>query len=156
VSLLVSSERLTGDQERDVTAAIAVLERSGFGEPAFVLSRMVHFRSTDSWWNRYVGHESAWAATNFPFAVVTLYPPFFDLAIDDTERAAILLHEARHLLGAGEAAALTDVWRQKRQLGWTASVYGDTYAWKNTREWTMKSAPELFRCGSDRRADCYE
>lgn len=155
-SLFASSEGMTPDQARDVRAAIDVLSARGFSQEAMVLSRLVSFRTTDNWWNRHVGHANAWAATNFPFAVVTLYPPFFDLAVDDTERAAILLHEAQHVLGAGEDAALADVWREKRRLGWTADRYGSTRVFKNTREWTEKSAPAMFRCGSDGRADCYE
>jgi hypothetical protein len=34
--------------------------------------------------------------------------------------AAVLLHEARHLSGDGEDAALDFAWRNKQQLGWTA------------------------------------
>jgi hypothetical protein len=49
--------------------------------------------------HNYVGHQTAYAATNFPFAVVTLYPTFFKYAVDDIERATILLHESYHLLG---------------------------------------------------------
>jgi hypothetical protein len=154
-SLFASSEGLTSDQARDVNAAIALLSARGFSSDAAMLSRVASFRSTDNWWNSHVGHQKAWAATNFPFAVITLYPPFFDLAADDTERAAILLHEARHVIGAGEDAALADVWREKQRLGWTEDRYGTTRVFKNTREWTEKSAPEMFRCGSDGRSDCY-
>ena len=44
--------------------------------------------------------------------------------MDDTERAAILLHESYHLFGSGEATALEGVWRDKQRLGWTADKYG--------------------------------
>jgi hypothetical protein len=47
---------------------------------------VVSYRRTDNWWNQYVGHHAAYAATNFPFGVVTLYPAFFRYAVDDTER----------------------------------------------------------------------
>jgi hypothetical protein len=153
-SLFATSDGLTADQERDVRSAIAVLSKTGFSSEALVLSRFAGYRSSDSWWNAYVGHQRAWAATNFPFAIVTLYPAFFDFAVDDTERAAILLHEAQHIFGAGEETALDDVWKRKRQLGWTVDRYGTTRVFRNTREWTEQSIPNLFRCGPDGRSDC--
>jgi hypothetical protein len=52
--------------------------------------RVVSFRRTDNWWNRYVGHPTAYEATNFPFAVMTIYPTFFKYPVDDIERATIL------------------------------------------------------------------
>ena len=97
-----------------------------------------------------------YAATNFPFEVVTLYPDFFAYAADDTERAVILLHEARHLGGAGEEEALASVWRDKRRLGWTRERYGQTRVWKNVSEFTRRYAPGLFRCGADGQQDCTE
>jgi hypothetical protein len=101
-----------------------------------------------------VGHHDAYAATNFPFEVVTLYPEFFGAAVDDTERGAILLHESYHLLGSGEAAALEGVWRDKKQLGWTADKYSQTRVWKNTQEATAALVPGLFQCGADAQSDC--
>ena len=70
------------------------------------------------------------------------------------ERAAILLHEAQHLWGAGEDAALERVWRTKQRLGWTAAEYSQSKVWRNTREWTAAGVPALFQCGPDRHADC--
>jgi hypothetical protein len=154
ISLLVTSEGLDFDERRTVADAVTVLERAGFSKEAFALGNLVTYRGTDSWWNRYVGHESAYAATNFPFEVVTLYPAFFASAVDDTERAAILLHESYHLFGAGEEAALQGVWLVKQRLGWTADQYSQTRVWKNTREWTAGSVPVLFQCGTDLRSDC--
>jgi hypothetical protein len=139
-----------------VARATRLIEAAGFSREAFVLARFANYRSTDHWWNRYVGHQSAYAATNFPFGIVTLYPPFFRVAADDTERAAILLHEAYHLLGAGEKTALRGVWFEKQRLGWTADQYSQTRVWKNTREWTAGSVPALFRCGADKQSDCFE
>ena len=115
--------------------AIKVLEQAGFSREVVMLRHFANYRATDNWWNRYQGHQQAYAATNFPLGVVTLYRPFFTVAVDDTERAAILLHEAQHLFGAGEEEALQRVWDEKDRIGWTADTYGDTKVWKNTKEW---------------------
>jgi hypothetical protein len=133
-----------------------VLDQAGFSREAFTLSHVVSYRRTDNWWNRYVGHQTAYAATNFPFGVVTLYPAFFKYPVDDTERATILLHESYHVLGDREEAALQRVWIEKRRLGWTSSRYDHTRVWKNTREWTSAAVPNLFRCGEDRQSDCLD
>ena len=119
-----------------------------------MLRHFAHFRGTDNWWNRYMGHREAYAATNFPFEIVTLYPEFFDVSTDDNERAVILLHESYHLFGHGEAATLEGVWRNKSKLDWTAEKYEKTKVWKNTREATLSLVPELFRCGPDAQSDC--
>ena len=156
VSLLVTSDGLDAEQQRTVARATRILAQTGFSRDAWVLDTLVTYRATDHWWNRSVGHQSAYAATNFPFGVVTLYPPFFRLAVDDTERAAILLHEAYHLFGAGEEAALRRVWFDKQRLGWTADRYSQTRVWKNTKEWTEGTVPALFRCGPAKRSDCLE
>ena len=117
--------------------AIALLDERGFTRQAFVLRHFTSFRSTDNWWNLYHEHYQAYAATNFPFEIVTLYPWFFELPQDDVERAVVLLHEAHHLMGADEATALRRVWQEKSRLGWTADVYARGKVWKNTREWTQ-------------------
>jgi hypothetical protein len=155
-SLFMTSDGLDADQRGVVTDAIGRLEAHGFSHETILLRYFTSFRATDNWWNEYVGHQKAYAATNFPFEVVTLYPPFFSVAKDDTERAIILLHEAQHLLGRDEEAALSSVWHAKRQLGWTDATYGRTRVWKNTKEWTQASAPRLFTCGTDSRSDCLE
>ena len=156
MSLLLTSEDLPIDQRHTVKNAIAILRQKGFERQAFVLDNLVKYRSTDSWWNRYVGHHDAYAATNFPFEVVTLYPEFFTTAVDDTERAAILLHESYHLFGSGEETALAGVWREKLQLGWTQDTYGRTKVWNNTRELTAAEVPKLFTCGIDGHSDCFQ
>jgi hypothetical protein len=153
-SLLLTSDGLASHQREPVARAIALLDRAGFAKEAFVLRNLSNFRATDNWWNVYLGHHDAYAATNFPFEVVTLYRPFFEGAVDDTERAVILLHESHHLFGSGEKAALEAVWRAKHRLGWTAATYRRTKVWKNTREWTASGVPSLFRCGRDGRSDC--
>jgi len=104
-SLLMSSDGLQPDQSEKVRNAIALLQQQGFSREAFILKHLAAFRSTDNWLNAYAGHRDAYAATNFPFEVVTLYPDFFQLPVDDRERAAVLLHEACHLMGDGEDAA---------------------------------------------------
>ena len=153
-SLLLTSIPIDDEQRPIVLHAVEILERAGFGKEVTMLRNFANYRSTDNWWNTYLGHSQAYAATNFPLGVVTLYEPFFRATTDDTERAAILLHEAQHLLGAGEPAALETTWRQKSRIGWTADKYGDTKVWRNTREWTTADVPSLFQCGADGRGDC--
>lgn len=155
-SLLKTSDRLTYDQQQVVASSIRVLDERGFSREAFVLRNFVAFRATDNWWNQWVGHREAYAATNFPFEVITLYPEFFTNATDDTERAAILLHESYHLLGSGEEAALEATWRNKKRLGWTREKYEQTKVWRNTRELTINQVPKLFDCGVDNNLDCTE
>jgi hypothetical protein len=155
-SLLLTSEPATPEQRQLVERAIAVLEAKGLGDRTFALRRLASYRVTDNWWNRWNGHHEAYAATNFPFEVVTLYPDFFKQPIDDTERAVVLLHESYHLGGSGEEAAFTGVWRDKYRLGWTKETYGHTRVWQTVREFTAQNAPALFRCGDDGKQDCLE
>lgn len=143
-SLLITSDAITPEQRMAVSRAISVLEERGFERDAWLLRRVVKFRQNDNWWNATVGHADAYAATNFPFEIVTLYPDFFTAPADDTERAAILLHEAQHLRGADEAKAFTTVWRECEQLGWTEEVYGTSRIWRGTAQLTREYAPELF------------
>jgi hypothetical protein len=155
VSLLITSDGLQPDQRQHVQSAIAILRQQGFTREAFVLTYLTTFRSSDNWLNAYAGHRDAYAATNFPFEVVTLYPDFFELPIDDRERAAVLLHEARHLFGDGEDAALQSTWQRKPQLGWTADKYEQTRVWDATEHLTRARFPYMFVCGSDGQSDCY-
>ena len=154
LSLRVTSEDLGYDQRQIVKRSVAILAQKGFGVEASILSNFTSYRSTDSWWNKSIGHHDAYAATNFPFEVLTLYPEFFTGSADDVERAVVLLHESYHLRGSGEAAALEGVWRNKQRLGWTEETYGQTRIWKNTKELTMSLVPELFRCGPEGKSDC--
>jgi hypothetical protein len=156
VSLLLTSDGLDAHQRDQVVRAILLLEERGFAREVRVLRHFTSYRATDNWWNRFVGHGQAYAATNFPFEIVTLYPRFFDVAADDRERAIILLHESRHLVGRNEEEALEDVWRAKVRLGWNGDAYGHTRVWRNTREWTQSSLPHLFTCGADGRSDCLQ
>ena len=154
-SLLFTSDGLQAEQRQKVQAAIAILQQQGFSREAFVLNYLTTFRSSDNWLNAYVGHRDAYAATNFPFEVVTVYPDFFELPIDDRERAAVLLHEARHLFGDGEDAALQSTWQRKPQLGWTANRYRQTRVWDATEHLTRARFPYMFLCGLDGQSDCY-
>ncbi|MGB9178319.1 MAG: hypothetical protein WCB68_03655 [Pyrinomonadaceae bacterium] len=153
-SLIISSERLGFDERQEVYRATEILDQKGFGKEAFALRHLVTYRGTDNWWNKYVGHRDAYAATNFPFEVVTLYPEFFKASADDNERAAMLLHEAYHLYGHAEEAALEGVWRDKQRLGWTEDKYGHSQVWDNTKELTRTLVPKLFSCGADAQSDC--
>ncbi|MGH9907116.1 MAG: zinc finger Ran-binding domain-containing protein [Pyrinomonadaceae bacterium] len=155
-SLRITSEPLRPEHETVVTKAVDVLEASGFDNEVFLLRNLVTYRSTDSWWNKYVGHRDAYVATNFPFEILTLYPQFFENSTDDNERAAMLLHEAYHLFGSGEEKALERVWRQKQRLSWTSDKYSHSQVWNNTRELTMSLVPSLFQCGPERRSDCID
>ncbi|HZH89394.1 MAG TPA: hypothetical protein VEX70_02125 [Pyrinomonadaceae bacterium] len=156
VSLRATSEAVSFEQRRIVERAIDVLEQKDFGGRAFLLRNLVSYRTSDNWWNRTVGHGDAYAATNFPFELVTLYPDFFTVPIDDTERAVILLHESYHLAGAGEERAFAEVWREKSKLGWTKETYGETRLWRNVRHFTEQHAPQHFSCGADGADDCFE
>ena len=154
ISLLETSTPVNYDERMLVRRAIDLIEQSGFERDAFLLRHLTSYRTTDSWWNRWLGHQDAYAATNFPFQVVTLYPEFFKYPADDTERAIVLLHEARHLAGAGEEKAFATVWRDKAKLGWTKEKYGQTRVWKNVNEFTLKYAPEVMQCGDGSESVC--
>ena len=155
-SLLFTSTPATYDERQQVERAVELIERGGFTREAFLLRRLTNFRTTDNWLNTYVGHPEAYASTNFPFEIVTLYPDFFQYPADDVERAVILLHEARHLAGDDEAEACAAVWRDKARLGWTRAEYGQTRVWKNVTELSRRHAPRLFDCGDDGKQDCFE
>lgn len=155
LSLLFTSDGLQPVQRDQVQRSIAILEQKGFSTEVFVLKRLASYRTSDNWLNAYVGHRDAYAATNFPFEVVTLYSDFFSLPIDDTERAAVLLHEARHLLGDDENEALELTWKSRRLLGWTEDKYGQTRVWDATEDLTRPRFAYMFSCGADGQGDCY-
>lgn len=154
LSLLHTSAPANLEERLTIERAIKIIESKGFRKDAFLLRRFASFRTTDNWWNRKVGHADAYAATNFPFEIVTLYPDFFNKSKDDTERAVILLHEARHLAGADEEEAFRSVWRDRVRLGYTNEEYSGTRVWLNIAELTFKYAPDLFPCGPTIRNDC--
>jgi hypothetical protein len=153
-SLLKTSTPLSAEPRQIVARAISVLQQRGFTTEATILRRFVTFRATDHWWNQYFGHPQAYAATNFPFEVMTLYPDFFSKTVDDTERAVILLHESYHLRGQSEETAYAETWRAKEKLGYTAASYSKTRVWSNMRDDTLTYAPTLFTCGASGQEDC--
>jgi hypothetical protein len=156
LTLVLSAKSITYDEERSVLRAIALLDERGFSNETWCLKHLTSFRGTDNWLNSSVEKENAYAATNFPFEIMTLYPDFFTVSLDDTERAAILLHEARHLQGKDEKAAYEFVWKSRKQLGWTSKKYHDSVIWQNVRKQTREYAPYLFVCDFKEYGDCTE
>jgi hypothetical protein len=156
ISLLASSGGLTIEQKHTVRRAIALLKDKGFDDEVFLLEHLTAFRADDNWLNSSVAKESAYAATNFPFEIMTLYPDFFTYPADDVERAAILLHEACHLQGKDEKDAYEFVWKNRKQLGWTKEQYSESVVWKNVQQQTRDHVPGLFVCETNHFNDCTE
>lgn len=156
LSLVASAKSLTLEQKRTVGSAIGVLRQRGFSHEAMLLDSFTVFRSEDNWLNASVAKENAYAATNFPFEIITLYADFFTYPDDDIERAAILLHEAKHLAGGDEHDAYEFVWRHRKQLGWTKDKYRFSPVWENVRRQTRDNVPELFICDFNEFGDCTE
>ncbi len=152
-SMLYSAAALDNEQNQAVERAVRILEKQDFKSEAWLL-RAASFRQNDNWFNALTGHKDAYAATNFPFQIVTLYPEFFTLTIDDTERAAVLLHEASHLQGSGEPKAYEAVWRARRDLGWTREKYLHSHVFQNVKQSTKQIAPNLFVCQGNYENDC--
>lgn len=156
LSLIISATRLNKLQRVEVEKSIAVLRDKGFSDEVFLLSYMTAFRADDNWLNASVAKENAYAATNYPFEIMTLYADFFTYPVDETERAAILLHEAKHLQGKSEKEAYEFVWRNRWKLGWTRDKYETSPVWQNVRKQTREIAPELFNCQGKDLGDCTE
>lgn len=153
-SLIFTASPLTRDEKVQVDAAIRLLEKRGFINEAYLLRDLAIFRNNDNWLNASVPKENAFAATNYPFAIITLYPDFFTYPQDEVEQAAILLHEARHLKGYDEQDAYEFVWRNRKYLGWTQTNYGASVVWQNIRKQTREFAPNLFVCDFNPSNDC--
>lgn len=156
VSMVFSASSLSYEQKITVRRAIMILDEKGFSSEALMLKRVAVFRSNDNWFNASVVKESAYAATNFPFEIITLYPDYFAYTTDDTERAAILLHEARHLKGADEKNAYEFVWRNRKKLGWVSESYSNSSVWTQVRKQTREYVPNLFVCDTNPFGDCTE
>jgi hypothetical protein len=156
LSLITTSAPVSYEDLNPVKRAIAVLEKKGFNREAFLLRNMAVYRSSNSWLNGISDRENAYAATNFPFEIITLYPDFYTKATDDTERAMILLHEAQHLQGADEMGAYSYVWQNRARLGWTRLKYGTTDSYITIEELTRAEAPALFSCKNKIWSDCTE
>ncbi len=156
LSLIFTSASLGFDEKKQIEKAISVLDEKGFSKEVFLLEYLTKFRADDHWLNASTKYESAYAATNFPVEIMTVYPEFFTATVDDTERAAVLLHEAQHLKGADEKEAYEFVWRSRRKLGWTKEAYGNSIIWRNVRRQTAEYAPNLFVCDLNEARDCTE
>lgn len=155
-SLLATSLPLADHQSRMVDDAINVLEQKGFKREAFLLRNVTFFRSSDNWLNSMDHKENAFAATNLPFGIVTIYPDFYSRTKDDTERAFILLHESRHLLGENENEAYSYAWKNRKKLGWTQLAYGSDEVYITVELQTREHAPEIFNCPDKLWMDCTE
>jgi len=153
-SLLATSLPLETHQQEKVDRAIALLEMNGLERDAFLLRHAAFYRSSDNWLNYFAPKENAFASTNMPFAIVTLYPDFYSRAKDDTERAMILLHESRHLRGESEASAYAYVWRNREKLNWTQLRYGATEVYVSVELQTREFAPDVFSCTDRLWNDC--
>lgn len=156
LSLLSTSLPPAQYQRTEISRAISVLADKGFDREVWLLRHTVTFRGTDNWLNSFTEKENAYASTNFPFEIITLYPDFYSKAVDDTERAMILLHEARHLTGENENQAYAYVWKQRKRLGWTIATHGDTESYVTIEQQTRENAPELFNCPEKPWDDCTE
>ena len=153
-SLILSSSPLSADQQKTIDRAIGILEKKGFYEEVYYLRNFASFRGSDNWLNSLAPKENAYAATNYPFEIMTVYPEFFTYPEDDIERAAILLHEAQHLRGIDEKGAYEYVWRNRSRIGWTKDKYKWSVLWKNVRQQTKEYAPNLFVCDFNEFDDC--
>jgi hypothetical protein len=156
LSLIFTSASLSYDEKTKVQDAVKVLDEKGFSREVFLLDYLTSFRGNDNWLNASTRFESAYAATNFPLEIMTVYPDFYAYTTDDTERAAILLHEAQHLKGADEKEAYEFVWRNRKKLGWTKQNYGNSMVWRSVRQLTKENAPNLFVCPGVEYGDCTE
>jgi hypothetical protein len=156
LSLLVSAKRLSYDEKQKIERAVRILEEKGFDREVFLLRYLTAYRATDNWLNASTREENAYAATNFPFEIMTIYPDFFLYSQDETDAAAILLHEAQHLMGADEPEAYEYVWTNRHRLGWTGETHGNSKVYRNTERQTQEFAPHLFQCGGKTSNDCTE
>lgn len=153
-SLIYSAAPLSAEEHSRVVSAIELLEAKGFDDEVFLLRNIAAFRNNDNWLNASVEKENAFAATNFPFGIVTLYPDFFDQTSNNIERAAILLHEAKHIQGDDEKAAYEFVWKNRKKLGWDGDEFRRTEMWQNVRRQTAEYSPNLFICELNVANDC--
>jgi hypothetical protein len=156
LSLLFTARPLNIDQKSTVRRGAALLREKGFSHEAFLLEHFTVYRGSDNWLNSSVAKENAYAATNFPFEIMTVYSDFFTYPKDEIERAAILLHESKHLEGEDEHDAYAFVWQNKSRLGWTGDKYKLSPIWDNVRRQTREAAPELFQCPDREFGDCIE
>ena len=156
LSMVNTSASVAANERQSIDRAITLLESKGFDREVFLLRHVATFRASDNVLNDLAPSESAYAATNFPFGIITIYPDFYTKAVDDTERAMILLHEAQHLQGSDEHEAYAYVWQNRERLGWTQLSHGETEAYVTIELLTREHAPELFTCENKVWNDCTE
>ena len=156
LSMIFTSASLKYEEKKQIQNAVQILDEKGFAVEVFLLNHLTSFRGNDNWLNASTKFENAYAATNFPFEIMTVYQEFFLYPADDTERAAILLHETQHLKGADEKEAYEYVWRNRKKLGWTRETHGNSAVWRNIRRQTQEFAPNLFLCEWNEAGDCTE
>ena len=156
ISLVFSADALTPEELGKIQASVRILEERGFENEVRLLRHVAVFRANDNWLNASVEKENAYAATNFPFEIVTIYPDFFKFATDEIEGAAILLHESKHLEGKDEKEAYEFVWKNRKRLGWTSARYSGSPIWRETRKLTKEYSPILFVCDFNEYNDCTE
>ena len=156
LSLVSTTIPVDPQQRESIDRAIELLRTKGFEKEVFVLGHAATFRGTDNWLNGLMTEERAFAATTFPFEIVTVYPDFFNRTVDDTERAMILLHEAQHLMGKDDRFAYAYVWKNRARLGWTTMNYGTSATFVSVELQTRESSPELFSCAQKVWNDCTE
>ncbi len=156
LSLLSTSLPPARHQRAAIDRAVQILEEKGYDREVWLLRHTVTFRGTDHWLNSFIEKENAYASTNFPYQIITVYPDFYTKAADDTERAMVLLHESRHLLGENENQAYAYVWKQRKNLGWTIATHGTTESYVTIEQQTRENAPELFNCPDKPWDDCTE
>ena len=155
-SLIATSQPITAEQYAEVNDAIELLEAKGFDREVFLLRNTAEYRRSDNWFNSAMLNADSYAATNFPFQIVTLYPDFYSKTTDTVERAMVLLHEAKHLESKDENAAYSFVWQNRARLGWTQLSHGTTPTYITISEQTRENAPELFTCPERLWNDCTE
>lgn len=156
LSLLITSLPPVRHERAAIDRAVSLLAAKGYEREVWLLRHTATIRVTDHWLNSLVEKESAYASTNFPFQIITVYPQFFIRTADDTERAMVLLHEARHLMGENEQQAYAYVWRQRKRLGWTYRTHSDSETYAAVEQLTREQAPELFNCPARSWEDCTE
>lgn len=156
LSLLSTSVPPPAYERVTLNRAIDVLAEKGYDREVWLLKHTVTFRGTDHWLNALTEKENAYASTNFPFQIITLYRDFYYKTTDDTERAMVLLHEARHLMGENENQAYAYVWRHRHHLGWTMKTHGASESYLTIEQQTRENAPELFNCPNRPWEDCTE
>src|SRR5580765_5347096 len=74
LSPVITSPPLTTAETRPIDRAIRALESKGFAREAFLLRHVATFRGSNNWLNGTQPSENAYAATNLPFEMITLYP----------------------------------------------------------------------------------